>query len=70
MPRPSIADRYKYLTTGDVCQSLGITIEQLKLRLRDGALPPPTQTNCHGLRLFDEQWLRVARALMENSREK
>lgn len=67
MPKPKLADSYNYMTTSRVCDALGISAIQLDRRLEQGVLPKPTKVADSGVRLFDENWLRVARAIMENS---
>ena len=69
MGKPKIAERYKYFTSTEVSKKLGISRDQLRVRLRGGVFPAPTMVNEHGVRFFDENWLRIAQATQENSYE-
>jgi len=67
MARPRIAHTYNYMTTSDICRELGISYPELLRRLSDGVYPPPTMVSEYGVRYFDDKWLRIARAIEENS---
>ena len=69
MAKPRVADRYRYMTTTDICKRLDMSYEKLMRRLRDGVFPAPTMVNEYGVRYFDENWLRIAQAIEENSYE-
>jgi hypothetical protein len=69
MAGPRISERYKYMTLPQAAKRLGIHPAKLRRRLRDGVFPVPTFVNEHGLNFFDEDWLRHAQAILENSFE-
>ena len=70
MPRCKIEFLIKYLTAPVVRQRLGLSRFQLDLRISRGILPAPTFIDRDtGVRYFDEGWLRIAKAIMENSFE-
>jgi len=69
MPGPRISERYKYMTVPQAAKRLGIHPAKLRRRLRDGVFPPPTYVNKHGLKFFNEAWLRKTQTILENSFE-
>jgi DNA-binding transcriptional MerR regulator len=69
MPRPTLSDHYRYMTTTDVCKKLRITEHRLRTRLAQGVFPPPTMVDGQ-VRYFDDDWLRAAREIMEQWKEK
>jgi len=69
MPGPRISERYKYLTVPQAAKRLGIHPAKLRRRLKDGVFPPPAYVNEHGLKFFDETWLRKTQTILENSFE-
>ena len=69
MAGPKISERYKYMTVPQTAQRLGIHPAKLRRRLKARVFPPPTFTNEHGLNFFDEDWLKEAQAVLENSFE-
>lgn len=69
MAGPRISERYKYLTVPQAAKRLGIHPAKLRRRLKDAIFPPPTYVNEHGLKFFDEAWLKKTQAILENSFE-
>ncbi|RLC62775.1 MAG: hypothetical protein DRI01_06330 [Chloroflexi bacterium] len=69
MAGPRISELYKYMTLPQAASRLGIHPAKLRRRLRDGIFPAPTFINEHGLKFFDEEWLRKAKVILENSFE-
>lgn len=69
MGKPRIVDRYNFLTTTQVCEALGLSIWELRKRLQQEILPAPTKVAEGGVCLFDQNWLRLARAIIANSFE-
>jgi len=69
MAGPKIAERYKYMTLPQAAKRLSIHPAKLRRRLKDGVFPPPTYINEHGLKFFDDAWLRKTQAILENSFE-
>jgi hypothetical protein len=57
------------MTVPQAAKRLGIHPARLRRRLRDGIFPPPTYINEHGLKFFDDAWLRKTQAILENSFE-
>jgi hypothetical protein len=53
-----ISERYKCITVPQAAERLGISPAKLRHRSRDAILPPPTYVNEHGLKFFDEAWLK------------
>ncbi len=69
---PRISERYEYMTVPQVAKYLGIHPAKFRRRVRDGIVgivPPPININEHGLRFFDEAWLKKTKAVIENSFE-
>jgi len=64
MARPSTLEATTYLTTSDVMRLLGLARPQIKKRLKSGVFPPPTITNEHGVRFFDQVWLEKANLVL------
>ena len=60
---------YKYLVASQVRERLGLSRFQLDIRLKRGIFPSPTFTDVTGVRYFDENWVRIARSIMEASRQ-
>lgn len=69
MAGPKISEQYKYMTVPQAAQRLGIHPAKLRRRLKVRVFPPPTFTNEYGLNFFDEDWLKEAEAVLENSFE-
>ena len=70
-PKKELAD--KYLTATEVRIELGLSRWDFDTRIARGMLPAPTflDTVMRGsvglkVRYFDEHWLRVARAILDN----
>ena len=69
MAGPRIAERYKYMTLPQAAKRLGIHPAKLRRRIKAGVFPVPTFVNEHGLKFFDEDWLKDAQAILVNSFE-
>lgn len=70
MPGVTLSDRFKYHTTGAARRELGLSKEEFNRRLKQGILPPPTHVTEHNIRLFDDNWLQVARAIINEERQR
>lgn len=70
MAGPRISERYKYLTLPQAAKRLGIHPAKLRRRLKAGILPLPTFVNEYGLKFFDEEWMKEAQAILDNSFER
>ena len=70
MPRPTVGDYYKYMTSSDVRRKLGISEYQLNTRLAQNVFPAPTKVDQRGVRYFDEAWLQAAQDALEKWKEK
>ena len=68
MPNRKIELTFKYLTASQVRQRLGISRFQFDMRLNRGIFPSPTFTDVTGVRYFDEPWLRVAQAILDEAK--
>lgn len=68
MPRPTLAEGFNYHTAGHVQAELSLSREEFNRRLKQKILPAPSYVNSHGLRFFDDNWLRIARAIIEQER--
>ncbi len=69
MAGPRISELYKYMTLPQAAQRLEIHPAKLRRRLKEGIFPIPTFVNKHGLKFFDEEWLRKVREILTNSFE-
>jgi hypothetical protein len=59
---------HKYLTAPQVRKRLSLSRFQLDLRIKNQILPSPTFIDPDtGVRYFDEQWVRTAKAILDNS---
>jgi predicted DNA-binding transcriptional regulator AlpA len=67
MPKPRIEFTYKYLTSPQVCRTLGCGRAQLDERLKRGIFPPPTVVAPSGVRYFDENWVRAVQEIIKNA---
>ena len=67
MPNRKIELTYKYRVASQVRERLGLSRFQLDIRLKRGIFPSPTFTDVTGVRYFDENWVRIARSIMEAS---
>ena len=61
MPRPSDAERVRYLTIQDVCDRLDLSRQQVNRRIKSEVFPPPVHINPFKVRFFDELWVKKAR---------
>lgn len=66
MPNRKLELSVKYLTSSAIRERLGLSRFQLDLRIKRGILPQPTLVDTTGVRYFDEQWLRIAKAILSN----
>ncbi len=58
----------KYYTAPQVQKMLGLSRFQLTLRIDKGIFPSPTVIDSDtGVRYFDEHWVRIARAVLNNA---
>lgn len=69
MAGPRISELYKYMTLPQAAQRLEIHPAKLRRRLKEGIFPIPTFINEHGLKFFDEEWLKNAKVILTNSFE-
>ena len=65
MPNPKLELGFKYLTAPQVRKRLGLSRFQLDIRIERGILPQPTYVDETAVRYFDENWVRVAQAILE-----
>jgi predicted DNA-binding transcriptional regulator AlpA len=70
MPKPRIEFTYKYLTSPQVCRTLGCGRAQLDERLKRGIFPQPTVVAPSGVRYFDENWIKVVQEIIKNAPSK
>jgi len=70
MPGVTLAERFKYYTAGDAWKSLGLSKIEFNRRMKQKILPAPTYVNSHGVRLFDDNWLEIARAIIDRERRR
>ncbi|MBA7541245.1 hypothetical protein ES705_33552 [subsurface metagenome] len=59
MPRPRVTSQ---LTTSQMAKQLGMSVGRVISWVERGALPPPSFIDNNGVRYFDQEWLRRARA--------
>ena len=69
MAGPRIDELYKYRSLPQAAKRLGLHPAKLRRRLEAGVLPPPTFVNEYGLKFFDEEWIKEAQAVLDNSFE-
>ena len=55
----------RYMTAPRLRKRLGLSRFQFDLRIERGVLPAPTLTDITGVRYFNDQWLIVARAIID-----
>jgi len=67
MPTPKLELAHKYLTAPPVRKRLGLSRFQLDVRIDRGIFPKPTFVDTSGVRYFDEQWIRTAKAILDNT---
>ena len=58
---------FRHLTATEVQKKLGLSRFQFDHRIELGILPQPTYISQSGRRYFDENWVRVARTILENA---
>jgi len=66
MSTPKLELSSKYMTAPQVRQKLGLSRYQLDIRIERGILPQPTLVDPAGVRYFDEQWLRLGKAILKS----
>jgi len=69
MPNPKLELGFKYLTAPQARKRLGLSRFQFDIRIERGILPPPTyidETDTR-VRYFDENWVRIAQAILVNA---
>jgi len=69
MPNLKLELAFKYLTAPQVRKRLGLSRFQFDIRIERGILPEPTyvdKTSSPHVRYFDENWVRIAKAILEN----
>jgi hypothetical protein len=69
MAGPRIVELYKYMTLPQAARRLSIHPAKLRRRLKAGIFPPPTFVNEHGLKFFDESWIKEVQTILTNSFE-
>ena len=67
MPTPKLNLAYKYLTAPEVQKELGLSRYQLLYRIQLGILPKPTFVDTTSVRYFDEDWVKIARIILNNA---
>jgi len=67
MPTPKLELAFKYLTAPQARSRLGLSRYQLDVRIERGIFPKPTHVDTTGVRYFDEQWVRTAKAILNNA---
>jgi hypothetical protein len=67
MPTPKVELALKYFTSPQVRKRLSLSRYQLDLRIERGVFSKPTYVDTSGVRYFDEQWLRTAKAILDNA---
>lgn len=69
MPTPKLELAAKYLTSNQARKRLELSLFQFNLRIQRGIFPAPTYVDNAGaqsVRYFDENWVRIAQAILEN----
>ena len=68
MPNPKLELAFKYLTAPQARKRLGLSRFQFDIRIERGILPEPTYVdeNDTKVRYFDENWVRIAQAILDN----
>jgi len=69
MPTPKLQLAIKYFTAPQVRKRLGLSRFQFDHRIELGIFPRPTyidETGGMSVRYFDENWVRIAQAILEN----
>ena len=70
MPTPKLELGFKYLTAPQARKRLGLSRFQFDIRIERGILPHPThvdETCSPIMRYFDENWVRLAKAILDNA---
>lgn len=70
MPTPKLELALKYLTATQARKKLGLSRFQFDIRIERGVFPRPTlvdETGIQSVRYFDESWVQVAKAILENA---
>lgn len=66
MPRPRVTNQ---LTTSEVARELGMKVGQVVRWIERGVLPPPSFTDNNGVRYFDQEWLNMAREIVNRKKK-
>lgn len=72
MPKPKLELSLKYLTAVEARKRLGLSRFQFDIRVERGIFPRPTYVDNTGkqhVRYFDEDWVKIAQAILDNSRK-
>ena len=64
-----IDELYKYKTLPQVVELCGFHPVKLRRRTEAGIFLPPTYVNKHGLRFFNEKWIREDQVILDESFE-
>lgn len=74
MPEPKLELRTRYLTSTQARKQLGLSRWEFDTRVKRGIFPRPTYvdvvkmgTTISEVRYFDENWVRIAQAILDNS---
>jgi len=70
MPTPKLELAHKYFTATQAHKRLGLSRFQFNLRIERGIFPRPTyidNTGKQSVRYFDENWVRIAKDILESS---
>ena len=70
MPTPKLELALKYLTATQARKRLGLSRFQFDVRIERGVFPKPTlvdETGIQYVRYFDENWVKIAQAILENA---
>ena len=70
MPTPKLKLAFKYLTATQARKRLGLSRYQFDHRIELGIFPQPSyidETGIQHVRYFDENWVRVAQTILDNS---
>lgn len=66
MPTPKLELALKYLTAPQARKRLGLSRFQFDIRIERGIFTRPTFVDTSGVRYFDENWVRIAQAILDN----
>lgn len=69
MPNRKLELAHKYKTAPQVRKLLGLSRFQLDIRIDRRILPGPTLTDASGVRYFDDNWVRIAKEILQLNEE-